>query len=308
MVKPAEAKEPSKLQRQLAGQIVKHIRDDHLAPGSALTEIGLAEMFKVSRTPVRAALEYLAAQGIVDSESRRGFSVARSADELAAVELDDEVSDDDALYLRIANDFMAERLEDHFSEADLMRRYQVRRGLLTRVLQRMARDFVIERNQGHGWSFAPLVKSIEAHDESYRFRLVIEPAAILEPGYALDLRWAERCRAAHEAILATPPEKLSPIHFFEVNADFHELVAAGSHNSFFLQAVQQQNRLRRFLGYNWTYGHERIVESCVEHLDVLTALEKGEYEWASTLMRRHLELAARIKPESEQPDAEKAAA
>lgn len=290
----ADMQELSKLQRQIVRQIAKYVRDNELAPGTPLTEIGLAELLGVSRSPVRAALDYLALNGAVDAAARRGFAVGNSLDALDALGVDEE-SEIDTLYLKIAGDFMTNQLGDHFSEADMMRRYDVGRGSLNRVLQRMARDFVIERSQGHGWRFAPLVKSDEAHDESYRFRMVVEPAAILEPGYEIDRRWAERSRAAHEAMLGMDPSKVSPIRFFEVNSDFHELVAAGSHNSFFLQAVQQQNRLRRFIDYDWGYGAERMKQNCLEHLDLLTALEKPDLEWAATLMRRHLDLAARTK-------------
>ena len=38
---------------------------------------------------------------------------------------------------------------------------------------------MIERKPGPGWAFRPLLTSIESHRQSYRFRMVIEPAAIL---------------------------------------------------------------------------------------------------------------------------------
>jgi DNA-binding GntR family transcriptional regulator len=294
-----DASRPSKLQREVATRIVQHIRDHDLQPGDPLTELGLADALRVSRTPVRAALDYLAGLGVVGPGARRGFQVRAAAPELPDVEAEAGPAEEDGLYIRIAEDYVAERLPDEVTEADLMRRYDASRGLVVRVLQRMARELVIERNRGHGWTFAPLLRSARGHDESYRFRLVIEPAAILEPSFQLDRAWAGRSRRAHQEILATPPERLSPIRFFEVNADFHEGVAASSGNHFFLQSVQLQNRLRRFLGYSWTYGHDRIVASCDEHLAILDALEGGDRDWAATLMRRHLELAARLKPEGE---------
>jgi DNA-binding GntR family transcriptional regulator len=153
---------------------------------------------------------------------------------------------------------------------------------------------VISRNQGRGWSFAPMLRSADAEAESYRFRMAIEPAAILEPGYRLDMARAAASRRAHEEILATSAERLSPFQFFAVNAEFHELVASGSGNAFMAQAVQQQNRLRRLLNLQWTHAAQRVAESCAEHLEILDALEAGDYEWAAALLRRHLELAARL--------------
>lgn len=300
MTRAAKENSPSNLQRQLAHQILRYIRNNNLGPGAPLPEVRLAEEFKVSRTPVRAALERLARQGVVDSMSQRGYAVAQTVEEMAASPADAETSDDDALYMRITTEYMEERLDAQFTEADLMRRFEVRHGLLNRVLQRMATDLVIERNPGHGWRFAPVFKSDEAETGSYRFRMIIEPAALLEPGYTLDRARAKHVRREHEAMIATPSKKLSRIrffHFYDMNAEFHELMAAGSGNGFLLQAVQQQNRLRRLLIYKWPYPLERIVESCTEHLELLTAVEKGEMEWASTLMRRHLELAARVLSE-----------
>lgn len=290
--------EPSKLQRKLAVQIGEFIRDNDLLEGGQLTELGLAEALNVSRTPVRAALEYLSGLGIVAPVGqRRGFKVTATPQALAELTQDVAYTDEEeALYLRIAADYVGARLPEQFSEADMMRQYGVARGMLLRVLQRMARERVIERNPGYGWRFASLLRSMESHDGSYRFRMVIEPAALLEPTFALDRAWAARTRRDHEAILSTPVARLSMVHFFEVNADFHAGLATCSGNPFFHEAVLQQNQLRRFLSYSWTYGPERIAESCHEHMEILDALEKGDREWAATLMRRHLDLASRLKP------------
>src|SRR5262249_11455973 len=160
-----------------------------------------------------------------------------------------------------------------------------------RVLHRMAADLVIERNPGHGWRFGPAFRLDEPEkSSSIRFRLMIEPAGLLEPGYSLDRARARLVRQDHEAIIATPRTKLSSIsifHFYEMNAEFHELLAAGTGNPFLVQVIQQQNRLRRLVVYNWVYPLERIIESCLEHMEILTAVEKQDMERASALMRHH---------------------
>jgi DNA-binding GntR family transcriptional regulator len=290
--------EPSKLQRKLVSQIAGYIRDNGLGPGDQLTELSLAEALKVSRTPVRAALEHLAAQGVVSPAGRRrGFQVTASSEALTELTQETFQSDEEEeLYMRVAGDYVANRLPEQFSEADMLRQYGVGRGVLARVLQRMSAERVIERNPGYGWRFAPLLRSRESHDESYRFRMVVEPAALLEPTFQLDTARAGRSRRDHEAILLTPPARLSIVNFFEVNAEFHEFLAACSGNHFFHQAVQQQNQLRRFLSYSWTYGADRVAASCHEHLEILAALEGGDREWAASLLRRHLDLAGRLKP------------
>lgn len=310
MTRAAKAKKsPTNLQRQLANQILRYILGNKLGIGAPLPEVTLADEFEVSRTPVRAALERLAKQGIVSSTSGRGYAVAQNAEELEGASLDDDESDDDALYMQITMDYLENRLDTHFSEADLMRRHKVRHGLLNRVLQRMASDLVIERNPGHGWRFAPAFKSEAAEKDSFRFRMMIEPAGLLEPGYSLDRARARLVRQDHEAIIDTPRNKLARIRimqFYNMNAEFHELLAAGTGNPFVVQAMQQQNRLRRLLVFRWSYPLERIAESCIEHMEILTAVEKNEMEWASTLMRRHLDLAARVATEAEEAQAQAA--
>jgi DNA-binding GntR family transcriptional regulator len=84
-----------------------------------------------------------------------------------------------------------------------------------------------------------------------------------------------------------------------MNAAYHEGLAAASGNRFLLVAVQQQNRLRRFANYDWTFGHERVLVNCREHLAILDRLEAGEREAAAALLRRHLEAAAKLKRTTE---------
>jgi DNA-binding GntR family transcriptional regulator len=291
-------KNPSSLHRQLANQILRYIRGNQLAPGAPLREVALAQELNVSRTPVRAALGYLAREGMVDSSSRRGYAVGPGVAEETGT-LVESKTDDDALYMQITKDYLEKRLDKNFTEADLLRRRKVPYSLLTRVLHRMAADLVIERNPGTGWRFGPALKLDEPEkNSSQRFRLMIEPAGLLEPGYTLDCARARLTRQEHEAIMATPRNELARVsifHFYDMNAEFHELLAAGSGNPFLVQAIQQQNRLRRLVIYNWVYPLERIVESCVEHMEILTAVEKEDMERAAGLMRRHIRAAHETK-------------
>jgi DNA-binding GntR family transcriptional regulator len=286
---------PSKLQRLLAHRIVNYIRDNNLSKGDHLTELALAQKLQVSRTPIKGALDYLTSLDVVaPCGPRLGFRVRAGAGVVAKLSTEAVQSDEDEVYVRIAEDYVRQAIPEEFSEADLMRQYGVSRGLLTRVLQRMTREGVTERKAGYGWRFAPLLRPDgRAEEQSYRFRLAIEPAALLEPGFSLDRAWAARCRRDHEAILAMRPERISMIQFFEINADFHETLAACSGNPFFQQAAKSQYRLRRFLTYSRTYRLERIAASCKRHLAILSAVESGDQELAALQMRLHLQVAAK---------------
>lgn len=292
---PVSESPSRRLHTRLANRILERLHEQQLEPGAWLSENALAAEFGVSRTPVRGALSQLADEGIVDVVPRRGYVVKRAVrdKDLSAHPLEENA--EDRLAAKLAADRFASRLPDLVSEADLMRRYSVSRGLLARVLRSMAQEGIVERRDGHGWRFLPSIDSEQLHDESYRYRLLIEPAAILEPTFQLDRPRAERLRAAHEELMHSGLRRISSVKFFEFNAQFHEFVAACSGNRFLHQAVVQQNGLRRFFSYNWTYGAGRMRESCAEHLAILDRLLAGDQEHAAQLMRLHVLAASRVR-------------
>lgn len=256
----------------------------------------------MSRTPLRAALSLLQQRGYLEHIPRRGFFTREQATTGDGASL--PVAREDELYLTIAEDRISRQLPTNVSEADLARRYDVSKGALTRALQRLLREGLVERRPGRGWSFAPVLDSKETHDESCRFRLVIEPQALLEPSFQLDADAARLCEEKHRRILDGKAKEISTIELFEMNAEFHELLARSSGNRFFLQAVQQQNRLRRFVNYHWTYGAERVIRTCQEHMSILEAIQGGDLTWAASLLRRHIEISASINPYDDGTDAD----
>jgi DNA-binding GntR family transcriptional regulator len=286
----------SNLQSRLASRILDYARNEGLDEGAWLSENALAQTFEVSRTPVRGALRMLSRDGLVRAVPRRGYVLKRRVriDDLGIYPARDSRAD--RLSERMAADRFSGDLPELVSEADLIRRYRVPRGLLTRVLARMAQDGILERRDGHGWRFLPTLDSEPLHDESYRFRLLIEPAALLEPEYRLDLREAKAIRDAHVHAMESRFRNVTSVAFYDLNASFHEFAARCSGNRFLHQSVVQQNRLRRFFSYHWTYGQERMRISCEEHLAILDALIAGDRDQAATLMRLHLLGASRVRP------------
>jgi DNA-binding GntR family transcriptional regulator len=290
----ARKPKPSRLQRDLLPRIVALIRDEGMAPGMRLGEIALAARLRVSRTPVRAALAHLAGRGIVERGAQRGYFVGKRASAVDRADLDAAPAIAERLFLAVARDRLAGRLPLDVSETDLMRRYRATRPVVQRVLAKMAEVALVERKPGHGWRFLASIDDAETRAESYRFRLLVEPAALLEPGFCIDQTWIRRMRRRHEEMLAARWSETSSIALFEMNAEFHEGLVAAANNRYMLMVIQQQNRLRRFLNYDWVYGHERVLVSCREHLEILARLEAGDREIAAALLRRHLDQASQL--------------
>jgi DNA-binding GntR family transcriptional regulator len=283
----------TRLQSELQSDILNVIRVDLLAPGTRLGEVALAARLRVSRTPVRAALNHLAHRGLVRRGERGGYFVVEAAPVLHKTPRP-RPTHADRLFLAIACDRRAGKLAEDVSEGDLMRRYDVTRATVLQVLLRLSEVAAVQRKPGHGWCFLPTISDPEARAESYRFRQIIEPAALLEKGYRLAPAWIAEMRQKHREMLATPWSETISIALYEMNAQFHEGLVAGSHNRFLLLALQQQNRLRRFGNYDWTFGHERVVVSCREHLEILDRLDTGDQQGAVALMRQHLDAAAKL--------------
>lgn len=131
--------------------------------------------------------------------------------------------------------------------------------------------------------------------DSFRFRLLVEPSAILEPGYELPLDWAGEMAARHHAFLLTRWTRAASAAFFEMDAAFHEGIAKASGNRFFHEAIARLNRLRRLSSPEWNPARERVRASCQEHLQILGWLQAGDVGVAALLMRQHLEQARLVR-------------
>lgn len=287
----------SRLQREAAGRIRALLLQRETPAGTHLPELELSSKLGISRTPVRAALLLLAEEGLVEFRPGRGFFLRRTLGEADRDLRKGHDEEAEALSVAIARDRLRGTLADDVSESDLMRRYGVTRAALTRVLRQLAEAGLVERRRGHGWSFLPALTDARGMRDAYRFRMIIEPAGLLEPGFRPDPAWLRSIRARHEKLLGPGKDQFSAVRFFEMNAEFHEGLARASGNAFLHKAVVQQNELRRFINYDWTYGADRVEVSIREHLAILDAIEAGSLEWAAALLRRHIEQAGDIGPD-----------
>lgn len=288
---PATASNVSALTPTLARRIIEMIRREGYPVGHRLTEQALCEELDVSRSPVRKALQYLQGVGAVTSEPNRGFQVAKMPSELGELEFAPNPASEEVLYMRIAGDRIHGELPDEIAENDLMERYGLPRLQVQRILNRMARESMIDRKPGRGWIFRPLLSNVESHRESYRYRMIIEPAAILEPGYEVDLAELEKCRREQIELLDGGIERCTPAELFRAGVHFHETMIAGAKNRFLLDSLRTLNQMRRVVEYGTRLDRNRLHRQCEEHLVLIDLLVKGERMEASQFLRQHLNTA-----------------
>ena len=273
----------------LAAQILDYIHAAGLDRGAHLTAQELAARFSVSRFPVSQALQLLASKGVLTHERNRGYFVSgmtqTSPEALGLLLQDDGAS----LYFRIAEDHLHGRMPDPASETHLREMYKVTKAELNAVLSRVALEGWAERRPGYGWSFSPMLTTPESLEQTYRVRLALEPAALLEPAYSLDPLTAARCRNAELRLLAGAIETDSADVLHERGVRFHEAIVGASKNPFFLETIRRINRIRRLLSYRSMVDRKRYRQQCEEHLEILDLLQAEKNEEASQALRRHLE-------------------
>ncbi|WP_232480841.1 GntR family transcriptional regulator [Roseomonas sp. KE2513] len=260
-----------------------------LPAGAHLPAQHLADRFGVSRFPVGQALRVLADHGIVVAAPGRGFFVAAEGRSPAAALSGRRKPDGlSAVYFAMAEDRLAGRLPDNVSEAALRERYGLSRGQLGQLLDRIAAEGWAERRSGYGWRFSAVLTTPDALEASYRLRLAIEPASLLEPGYRLHPALAARCRAVEEGMLAGEIERASSDALYERGVRYHEAIVGASGNPFMLEALQRVNRVRRLLVYRTLVDRQRFYRQAREHIAILDLLEAGRRDEAAEAMRAHL--------------------
>ena len=121
--------------------------------------------------------------------SLRNLSVERLSDVVEQLGLPESDIVTSA-YFRIADDRLKGLLPDEFSEQMIRTRYGLTNTQLNTVLTRINQEGWAERKPGYGWQFSNMLTTPDSLLQSYRLRLALEPAALLEPGYRLD---RQRC-------------------------------------------------------------------------------------------------------------------
>ena len=282
---------------RLANQILDLVRDARFEPGHHLREQQLGSLLGVSRTPVRAALTLLAERGIVEARKNQGYFLIKPFDALHRIEIEVPSTVEQDLYERLVRDRLAGAIPNSLTQSEIIRRYDVDRAILLRTLGRLAEDGLLARNRGHGWTFLPTLDTVVALRGSYDFRLTIEPSILLLPSFTPDTSLLERSRLQHVFLMSHPDSSsIDGMQLFDTDAAFHEMLAEFSRNIFFLQAIQQQNRLRRLLEFGGYRNKRRVREWCREHLAIIDAVVAGQFSEASNLMRDHLAHAYEAAP------------
>lgn len=270
---------------ELVGQIIQIARGDNIRRGDRLFPHRFANRLGVSRGPVQTAMQMLVAKGFAEAVPNKGFVLVEELDTATALEALGSADDEsEAHYLKIAHDRLESLLPDVVSEAELMRRYGLKRAAVLRLLDRIAAEGWIERSRGYGWRFTQTLNSARSYAETGRLRMMIEPGGILEPTFRWRADLMAPVREHQERLLK---KRFTPPELFRFGCEVHEAIAECSGNAVLLETLKRLNRLRRLFAYSFITDLE-VERHAREHLMLLDLLESGKLTDAAELMRRHL--------------------
>ena len=285
---------------RIATEMASLIASGDMPAEAHLTAQSIADRFSVSRSPVRTALRMLEEKGLVRQSRNRGYFVKplTARTKSAAMKSASINRDGPRAYYVLAEDWVRDRIDSEVTETFLLDRYRVSRSELAAILTRAVAEGWIERKPGYGWRLLPVAKTPEAQAQLYRMRLLLEPAAFLEPTFTLDRPALERLHNDQERIcdgahLEWPEERLHA-----TGVTFHEELMRMSGNPFLYQAIQRVNRMRRLLEYGSMIDRPRLLVEAREHREILAPVAAGDLVEASFLMRRHIARALERKSAS----------
>jgi DNA-binding GntR family transcriptional regulator len=279
-------------EQSITSQILTLIKSDGMVAGDHLPAQALADRLRVSRSPVNESLLLLAEKGVLTRERNRGyFLVQPIGDSISVIAQSLGVEGPDlvtSVYFKIAEDRLKRLLPDEFSEALIRQRYGLTQVQLNDVMGRIANEGWAEKRPGYGWQFSSMLTTADSLLQSYRLRLALEPAALLEPNFRLEQSVIERCRAAEKHLLSGGIEIDTADQLHQRGVHFHESLVEASGNPFFIDTIRRVNRVRRLLSYRSMQDRSRYKQHCKQHLHLLDLLEKGHNAEASAAMHEHL--------------------
>ena len=247
----------------MANQIIDLITTLRLRAGHHVTEQFLATELQVSRTPVRSSLNLLEEKGVVKSRINQGYFLTKPWPDVERLNIEVPNTQEQDVHASIIRDRLLGKISPKITQKEMEVRYKTNRNTLLRALSRLADEGLIERSRGRGWRFMPTLEGNFALRDSYNFRIAIEPTSFGMPTFAADTVTLKRLLASHEFMLSGKNlREINRLHLFELDSEFHEMIARFSNNSFLLRTIQHQNGLRRLLEFHTytNFPHSRVAE------------------------------------------------
>lgn len=282
----------------LARQIIEVALEKGMNAGDHLPEKVFSEACGVSRTPIRSALKILEDKEIVTRREEEGFFLVVGPEQGLAEQPSQLGEVEDSLAARILSDRAERRIGDVQSVSAFVRRYSVPRSAVLNALKILTSEGIVAQLPGRTWAFQPMLDTPNAIGESLDFRLMLEPQAILAPGFSMDSQKVGLVRQQMRDFLDRPNGRMSAAGFLKLDCDFHAFIAESSGNRFVRGALLAHQRLRQTTQKDMALPEYRLRQSLEEHLDILDSLERMQLDLAADQMVLHLRRSQIRRPKA----------
>lgn len=281
---------------ELAQKILDVAGERGMAPGERLAEQALASLCNVSRTPIRKALQILAERELVTADAEGGYLLAVDPAAIARLEDTAERDGESEIYAAILRDLAAGRIAESQTVAALQRRYEVSRQTVQNAFVKLAEENLAERGSGQQWLLKHFAISGDAAAKSYEFRLATEPLALTLPEFKRDIPAMTALRQSMLILRGMNETNFDRKLFDRTDYDFHLLIARSCGNPFMAETLTNHHRRRRASPPAGHVNAFRLMQSNLEHIQILEQIERGQMELAADLMRVHIQLSQSQRP------------
>lgn len=119
----------------------------------------------------------------------------------------------------------------------------------------------------------------------FEMRLLLEPYAIKQYGYALD----EDTMLNYYQYFSLPSEGKSDKTFFQIDDEFHLWIVSAANNIYLRNNYELlHNQNLRFRILTGKRSVQRLEQTCAEHIEILKACIKKDWNTAAQAMEAHL--------------------
>lgn len=295
------------LNDQLYEIIAASIRDRRLRQGTLLLEGHLAELFDVSRSPVRQALARLCEEQLICTFDGRGYLVGATPTEINRNKFDMTVFGTVAKtsrpkktesWRRVYNDIERELLHHslfgshRINELELSRYYKISRTVSNQVLTRLHLLGLVEKDERSRWQL--LEWDERRLEELYEVRRRLEPYVLLRAAEHIP---AEKVRLFIERLQRAVEQypDMESRQFDDLESDLHIRTLGYCPNREMLQMLRRTHSLllsgkHILLDKSWFPEEEPFFQ---EHLEIFGHLDRKDAKSAAQSMEDHLLIAER---------------
>lgn len=272
----------------IKNDLAAKLRSGRVAPVQ-LTLDSLAGHYKVSLTPVRAAVAELIDEGLLEKGENHRLTATSQAGASSSERHDPTQVPESASpelprdpYDVIANDLVQLSLSGepvYLREEVTAEKYGISRSAIRNILHRLAGEGVLDHIPRRGWRLRPFRQD--------------DLRAYIEVREALELKALELARPKldatklkHLLALNTPPaSSKEPLC---VNESLHEYLIAAAGNAYIQDFFERQGRYYKLLFVWEDRDHAVALETMRQHREILTALLKKNWSAAKKSLSHHI--------------------